>query len=494
MAQSAGARLSTGIEGLDEVLGGGLIPRRTYLLRGAPGVGKTLFGLHFLLAADDEADALFVALEESADDVAANAASVGFDTSGVEFLDLSPRSDFFAADRSYDVFTSDEGEDGALATSITDRIEESDPDRVVLDPATQLRYLAPDAYQFRKQVLSFVRFLRERDATLVLTSQVSETLSDDDLQFLTDGVVDLSRSDDTRSLRVPKFRGSDTRDGRHTFRITDGGITVSPTLALDRVDGDVSTETVPSGVPEVDTLLGGGLQRGTVTIVSGPTGVGKTTLGTQFMKEAAGRGERSVVYLFEEHRETFLQRSTGIGLPVRQMLDHGTLTVEEVEPLQRSAEAFAQDVRRAVENEGAEVVMLDGIDGYRMSLRGEDDDLTRQLHSLCRYLKRLGVTVILVDETGSITGEFQATSEKISYLADTIVFLRYIELDGELRKAIGVLKKRTSDFERTLRDFRITEYGLQVGEPLSSLRGVLRGTPRWVDDPDQSRDSHDDDR
>ncbi len=470
-------RLSTGIDELDHVLNGGLLPHRTYLLRGSPGAGKTLFGLHFLLAGADDEDTLFIALEEGGDDIHDNAASVGLDLSPVTILGMSPGAEFFAGDQTYDVFSPDETEWEPLTVEIAEQITSHNPDRVVLDPATQLRYLAPDDYQFRKQILSFIRFLREQDATVLLTSQAAEATTDEDLQFLCDGVIDLRATSSTRTLAVPKFRGSSSQDGRHAFRITDQGIEVYPEITPRRHGADFTPEPISSGVPEIDRLLHGGINRGTVTIIGGPTGVGKTTLGTHFMKEAASRGERSIIYLFEERQDTFLARSAAINVPVQEMLEQETLAIEEVEPLQRSADEFVHYVREEVEQRGSQIVMIDGIKGFSLSLHGEDDTLIRKLHSLGRYLKNMGVTVILVDETTSVTGEFEPTSSQLSYLADSIVFIRYLELEGELRKAIGVLKKRTSDFERTLRKFQITEDGLQIGDPLSNLRGILSGIP-----------------
>mgnify|MGYP000754854640 CR=1 FL=1 len=235
------------------------------------------------------------------------------------------------------------------------------------------------------------------------------------------------------------------------------------------------------GVPEVDELLNGGLDRGTVTVLSGPTGVGKTTTGTQFMKEAAGRGEHSVMYLFEESEATFAQRSEAINIPVAKMRERGTLTVEGIEPLEVSPQEFAQKVRRQVEEEAADIVMLDGIAGYKLGIQGDEDELVTHLHSLGRYLKNMGVTVIFVDEVDTVTGEFRATNTGISYLADNIVFLRYLEYRGEIRKAAGVLKKRSSDFERTLREFAIDEEGVQFGDPLTDLGWMLS---YWWDEKD----------
>jgi circadian clock protein KaiC len=255
---------------------------------------------------------------------------------------------------------------------------------------------------------------------------------------------------------------------------------VYPVLTPDAHHEKFTPESISSGVPEIDHILHGGIERGTVTILSGPTGVGKTTLGTQFMKEAAGRGERSVIYMFEENKKTLLHRSKSVNIPAETMVERGTLAVEEVEPLDKSPAEFASMVRSEVEQHDTEIVMIDGIDGYRLSLHGAEDDLERELNSLGRYLKNMGVAVILVDSVDSVTGNFKPTNSGLSYLADNIVFLRYLEMQGELQKAIGILKKRTSNFERSLRQFEITQHGITVGEPLSGLRGILSGTPEFT--------------
>jgi circadian clock protein KaiC len=477
------ARLSTGIEGLDQVLEGGLVSDRNYLLRGGPGTGKTMVALHYLLEGTRQGEgALYVNLEETTADIVANADSVGLDVGAVEFLDLSPDSAFFTADQSYTLFEEHEVEQSPLVETIRDRVEETDPDRVVIDPITQLRYQSPSQAQFRKLALSLGRFLSEAGTTALFTSQAL-TDGDELLQFVTDGTIELDRHGDVRTVEVPKFRGSGTQGGTHTFRIQRGGVVVYPELRPGDHRQPFTAESVSSGVPEIDAMLEGGLQRGTVSVLSGPSGAGKTTFGTQFMKEAAGRGERSVVYLFEESEQTYCARSESINVPVERMRERGTLSIEEMEPLDITPQEFARRVQAAVEQHDAEIVMIDGIDGYRIALEGEEALLTRKLHALSRYLTNMGVSVILVDEVSTITGEFQPTDTGISYLADNIVFLRHLELDGELRKAVGVLKMRTSDFERTLREFKITEHGVTVGEPLDGLRGILTGTPTMADAP-----------
>jgi len=475
------ARISSGIDGFDTVLHGGFVPNRAYMVTGRPGTGKTILGLHYLTAGSPTESRLFINLEESAEDIRANAATFGLDLGAIEFLDLSPRSDVFTDSRQYDIFGVDEVEGPELTATIEERVRECEPDRVFIDPLTQLRNLAPDDYQFRKQINGLTKFFKQQDATVLFTSQATARAPDDDLQYVSDGTIELAHSGVTRTLSVPKFRGSATESGAHSVRITDDGMSVYPVLTPGDHRQEFTAEQISAGVPEIDHILHGGIERGSVTILSGPTGVGKTTLGTQFMKEAAGRGERSVIYMFEEDKKTLLRRSKSVNIPAETMIERGTLAVEEVEPLDKSPAEFASMVRTEVEQRDTEIVMIDGIDGYRLSLQGAEGDLERELNSLGRYLKNMGVAVILVDSTESVTGEFKPTNSGLSYLADNIVFLRYLEMQGELKKTIGILKKRSSDFERSLRQFEITQHGITVGDPLTRLRGILSGTPEFTE-------------
>ncbi len=476
------SRLSTGVEGLDSVLKGGLIPAQAYLLRGGTGTGKTTLGLHFLTQTLADEPALFITLGEVESKVRRNATKLGFDLEHVHFLDLSPSADFFTEDKSYDIFSPADVERESVTKQIITRVQDLKPNRIFVDSITQFRYLSGDHYQFHQQVLSFIRYLTDGGATTLFTSESSDYLRDDDLMFLSDGVISLRSSTEGRKIKVEKFRGSGFMEGEHSLKIQSFGIQVFPQLKPDSFGRAIQVKKVSSGVPEIDQLLHGGIESGTVTVVSGPTGVGKTSFGTQFMKEAAGRGVRSVLYSFEEAVEMILLRCEGINIPARAMVENGTLVVESIEALSISPDEFAQRVRQEVEVQGAEIIMIDGLAGYRESVWGMDSNA--HVHALCRYLRNMGVTTLLIDEVGSLTGEFKATGQPLSYLADTIIFLRYLEFEGRLRKAIGVLKNRLSSFEPALREFEITRYGLKVGEPLTNLRGILRGIPEWTMPPE----------
>ncbi|MBW4604733.1 MAG: AAA family ATPase [Calothrix sp. FI2-JRJ7] len=476
-------RLSTSIVGLDEVLEGGFIANRAYLLRGGPGTGKTTLGLHFLTAGAAQGErTLLITLAEPAEQIFENAQNLGFDTDSVTFLDLSPTSNFFSEIQTYDIFSPAEVEREPTTQRIVEQVQTLKPQRVFLDSMTQLRYLVSDAFLFRKQALSFLRFLIEQGATVLFTSESSEEAPDEDLQFISDGVINLSFSNQERTLCVSKFRGSNFQNGLHSMRLTQTGMQVFKHLVPEKYRQEFVKETISSGVVEIDELLHGGLERGTITIITGPSGVGKTTLGLQFMKEAAGRGERSVVYTFEEWRETLLHRCESINIPVRIMMQRGTLSIVQVEPLHYTPDELANLVRHEVELHETKIVMIDSISGYRLSLRG--NDLVTHIHALCKYLQNMGVAVLLINEVESIAGEFKVTENNISYLADNILFLRYVEIKGEMRRVIGVLKKRLTNFEKTLREFEISRYGIKVGKPLTNLRGILKGVPDILDSSD----------
>ncbi|GAC1310160.1 MAG: ATPase domain-containing protein [Vulcanimicrobiaceae bacterium] len=473
-------RVSTGVAGLDEILCGGLVPERTYLLSGPPGGGKTTLGWHFLCAAVREREpALFVTFGENERDLRANAQASGFRTDDVRFCDMSPSSDIFARIQSYDIFSAAEVELEPITRKLRETVEREAPVRIFIDSMTALRYLARDAGEFRRQTLSFLRFLQERGGTILLTAESSGEAPDDDLRYLCDGVIELAphARTRTRTLRVLKFRGSDFRAGDHTLRLDARGASVFPRLVPEAFEETFEPGVLSWGVPELDAMSCGGIERGTVSILTGPSGIGKTTIGVQFMKEAAERGERSAIYSFDERVTTVLERCESVGIPARAMSERGTLSIVAIEALKFSADEFANLVRADVEGNDTRIVMIDSISGYRLSV--SSDELNERLHALCRYLQNVGVTVLLVNETLSLI-DSNITTVGISYLADNVFVMRYIErVEGgsaEIGRAIGVVKKRLSDFEKTLRPFTLTYRGIEIGQPLPHLGGLL-GAP-----------------
>lgn len=476
--------LSTGISGLDGILGGGLIAGRSYLVRGGPGSGKTTLGLHFLLAGiAAKQKSLFISMEEQEEKIKANALALGLDTSGIQFVDISPSSSFFIEIQTYDIFSPAEVEKVPITNKIKEIIESLKPERIFIDPITQLRYLSTDIYQYRRQVLSFLRYLNEAGSTVLFTSETSQEAPDADLQFLSDGVIELNYDPPKGfQIQVKKMRGSEFLSRWHSMKIKKGGIEVYPELQPPEQVPEIKIESISSGVAEIDSLLGGGIDRGTVTVITGPTGVGKTSIGLTFMKEASSRGESSIVYTFDEEIPVILHRARSISIPIDEIIHSERLKIMKVEPLRWSIGELTQLVRSQVEEQKARLVMFDSIAGFKLAVRGED--LVAHLHALAKYLQNKGVTVIIICETSRVVGDFQATELGLSYLADTIIFLRYIELNGQLRKAIGVLKKRTGDFEKTLREFEITGQGIRVGEPLSGYQGILLGEPRPLNNLD----------
>jgi len=391
-------------------------------------------------------------------------------------IDVSPTAQSNEGSETYTLLESWDAEGTGIYGNLFERLQGLRPRRVFIDSMSMLRHLTYDNFQFRKQVLSLLQYLIDGGATVVFTAEEGVHAADEDLQFLCDGIIKLEKQASGRTLSVNKFRGSGFAEGLHNYRIDPAGVTVYPRLQPSNQSTPFKKEFISAGLKELDQLAGGGLSRGTVTIISGPTGVGKTSVGVQFMKEAASRGERSVIYAFEENVSTFQHRCDSINIPVSKMINQGTLHVEAVEPLWHNPDEFANRVRREVEEHQASIVMLDSLSGYRQSIRG--DDLVERMHALCRYLVNMGVTVLLVNETEAIASDqLKVTEQGLSYLSDTVILMRYMEIDGELQKAIGILKKRTGDFEKNLRWFDITKDGISVGEPIRGYRGVLHGVP-----------------
>ena len=476
--------LSTGIEGLDKVLKGGIISGRFYLLRGGPGTGKTTLGLQFLIEGlKSKEKVLLVTMTEDIEKIKENGKKFGFPMEKINYIDLSPKADFVSENKDYDLFSSAQNEQKPLLKKLTKKIDELKPARIFFDGFTQLKYLSSDNFKFRKQILSFMQFVKKYNSTILLTSEASASNPDDDLQFMVDGIINILYEHQNHYLEITKYRGSSFQRGKHTMKFKNKGIKIYPQLEFEKTKLDYETILLSFGIPEIDQLLHGGIEKGTTTIISGPTGVGKTTLGTQFVKANGDNDLRSIIYTFEESYKTLMERSQSIKIPLKQLKNNNKVFIKEINPLEYTPAEFAYEVSRDVKEKNISVVLLDSIAGYFLTFNtlNEMQKMVTGIHHLCEHLKAQGVTVLMINEQKMITGDFQATDTQTSFIADNIIFLRYLEINGRLKKAIGVLKKRMSGFENTLRDFEITGEGIKVGEPLEDLRGILSGNPEFID-------------
>ena len=477
------SQLDSGIPGLNELLRGGYLQGRMYLVSGGPGTGKTTIGAQYLATGlENDETVLFIHGEESATEIIENASRFGIDISDAEFLDLGPDSDFFADNLSFDLVEPGAVEGERYTRAIHDAIKDISPSRIVLDPISQFRYIEPSEHQYRKRLLSFIRFLKERDVTVLATETTHDPLPPDaEVQSVSDGVIELTRTADGQRIEIVKNRGMGQINRDHGVEIRSNGIEVFPRVTPEPNDSTFDPRPLRSGVEALDDLLNGGLERGTVTFISGPPGAGKTTLSAHYLVQAAKNEIPAAIYLFEERLETFVHRCRSVGLPIDEMRSTGLLSIEVIDPLTLSAEEFAHMVRSEVESEGAEIVMFDGFGGYTSSIKGQEKGLKRDLHALSRYLVNREVSVLVTDSIHQITGISSATSANLSPISDNIVFLSYVESHGSLRKVIGVLKKRAGGFEHSLREFEITDDGIRIGDPMTDHVGILNGAARIQD-------------
>ena len=473
---------TTGVPALDGVLCGGLPPDRVYLVDGEPGTGKTTLGLQFLLAGRDAGErGMYVTLSETAEELRSTATSHGWVLDGIDIIELNelqPR-----IDEAYTLFHPSEVELQETVDIVLRAIDEKSPARVVVDSLSEMRLLARDPLRFRRQILSLKQFFVGRRCTTLLLDDRSAPDGDMQLHSLAHGVVVLEHLSmeygaDRRRLEVRKLRGSQFIGGYHDFRIRTGGLVVYPRLETGAAAEKGQAKNIESGVTELDAMLGGGLTSGTSTLVTGAAGTGKSILCVQYGLAAATRGEIVRFYLFDERIAVFRARAQALGLPLRAAEESGRVLLHQIEPTQMSPGEFSHLVRDAVEREGATMVVIDSINGYLQAMPSEKL-LSIQVHELLSYLANHNVTSILTLVQHGIFGGPIEEAAEVSYLADTVILLRYFEHAGAVRQAMSTVKKRSGRHERTIREFRIERGGLRVGAPLAAFRGVLTGTPEY---------------
>ena len=481
--ESADTPLSaTGIPGLDSILGGGFTPNRLYLIEGDPGAGKTTLALQYLLEGARQGEqGLYVTLSETKDELIAVSATHAWSLDPIHICELVANEDSLTPDSQYTMYHPSETELGETTKRVLEEVERTKPRRVVFDSLSEMRLLAQNPLRYRRQILALKQFFVGRQCTVLLLDDRTGDQSDVQVRSIAHGVLSLEQlapeyGAERRRLRVVKIRGRKYRGGNHDFVIRRGGLDVFPRLVAAEHHNPFKRETLASGLRHLDSLLGGGLDRGTSTLIMGPAGSGKSSLATQYVAAAAARGECAAVFIFDESRGTLLTRSAGLGIDLQPHVDRGTITIQQVDPAELSPGEFVHAVRREVEERKCRIVVIDSLNGY-LNAMPEERFLIIQLHELLTFLGQHGVTAVLVVAQHGLMGTGMQAPVDVSYLADSVILTRYFELDGAVKKAISVVKKRSGAHEDSIRELRMGAGGLTLSEPLQKLRGVMTGVP-----------------
>ena len=490
-------RARTGISGLDTILGGGLPRDRMYVIEGDPGAGKTTLALQFLLEGCRCGETvLYVTLSETAEELLEVAESHSWSLEGIHLLELGVLGERLAQDAAYTVYHPADVELGETTKQIRAEVDRLNPARVVLDSVSELKILSETNARYRREILGLKQFFAGKQCTvLVLDDRTSR--QEQQLQSIAHGVIGMERErrdygETRRQIQIQKMRGVRFRDGAHDFIIQTGGLAVYPRLLASEPQKEYTRDDMKSGVKEIDTLLGGGLDRGSSNLIIGPAGCGKTTLCSQFLLAALERGEGVECFLFEESIRTFLERAQGLGMDFEPFLKTGLLVLHQVDAGELCPGELAHMVREAVERRNMRLLMIDSLNGYLNAMPSEKF-LVIQVHELLLYLGKQGVVTLMVMAQHGMMGSAMQTPIDVSFLADTVVLLRYFEAMGEVRQAISVVKKRRSSHERTIREMKLGKGGVIVGEPLRQFEGVLTGVPRYrgTDSPLLKKDRSD---
>ena len=475
---------ASGIRGLDDVLCGGFSRGSLFLVEGTPGAGKTTLALSYLLEGARRGETgLYITLSETRPELLRGAASHGWTIEpSIEVFELQPPESLLDPKRAQTLLYASDLELGETVKAIVEAADRTKPSRIVIDSLSEIRLLAQNSLRYRRQVLAMKHYFARLGATVLALDDLTADAIDKTAHSIAHGVVRLEQltpdyGAERRRLRVVKYRGRAFRGGFHDFAIKTGGLEVYPRLVSSEYRGGYEVRAVSSGNAEFDALLGGGLESGSSTLILGPAGAGKSLLVFQFLAAACSRGEKAALFAFDEELGLLFRRSKAMGIDLEALTKQGCLSVVQVDTAELSPGEFAHRVKTAVQQDGARTIVIDSLNGYQQAMP-EENFLILHMHELLQFLNRQGASTFLTVAQHGLVGDMK-TPVDVTYLADSVILLRFFEADARVRRAISVIKKRTGFHEDTIRQFKISNSGLALGGPLTGFHGVLRGVPSY---------------
>lgn len=480
-------KTSFGISGLDDITVGGLARGRLFLLEGNPGTGKTTIATQWLIAGSAAGErSLYITLSETEDELRMSAESHGWALEGIDIFELVPPESLLDDEQQQSLLYSSDLELGETTKRIFETFERVKPDRVVLDSLSEIRLLAQSSLRYRRQILALKHYFARTKATVLMLDDLSSESQDKTVHSVAHGVIRLEELSpeygaERRRLRVVKYRGQRYRGGHHDFVIDTGGVRVFPRLVSAEHKGDFDRTILRTESPQLNALLGGGVDRGSSVLILGPAGTGKSLYALTFVVGAVHRGERAAMFVFDEELGLLFKRARGLGIDLQSMVDADQLVIEQIDAAELTPGELSDRVRHCVEENKARTVVIDSLNGYQAAMP-EEQALILHMHELLQYLNRQGASTFLTVAQHGLVGDMKSPVD-VTYLADTVILLRYFEARGRVRRAISVIKKRTSAHEDTIREYRIGTEGITLGEPLTEFQGVLRGVPTLIGEP-----------